>query len=213
MKVITSIITIAVIIITVGVLYIIKSGVSIRTAPIIKPSVISANFNNVPEGLFLRLFPDFQQSHYVLFGIPQNSSEVQQTLLILKHRYEQEFKSQVHFIFDGLNASADEIRNCLKPCWIYLPENSAHGLATNEWLNQKIIPLNKIFFSLTWVYFSRTASVPEHCLSEKRLDFDCLKTVSVNEVIRKMKDSQSRYFFVRKYLDNDYFLFVEKTKN
>lgn len=213
MKIITSILTVALIIITAGVLYIVKSGVSIRTAPIIKPSIITSDFNNVPEGLFLRLFPDFQQSHYILFGIPQNSSEVQQTLSILKQLYEKEFKMPVNFIFDGLNASAEEIKNCAKPCWIYLPENGAHGLKTNEWLNKSIIPLNKIFISITWIYFSRTVSVPESCLTEKRLDFECLKAVSIKEIERKLKEENKRYFFVRKYLDTDYFLFVENTKS
>lgn len=209
MKTITTILTFGLIIITACIAYIIKTGISIRTAPIIKPSVISRNFENVPQGLFLRLFPDFQQAHYVIWGISQNSPEVQKTLAIIKDRYESEFKAPVQFIYDGLAAKSEEIEKCKKPCWIYLPENAANELKPNAWIEKNIKALGREYFTLSWIPFSKKGEVPGYCLKEKRLDLECLKAVSIQEVERKMSDSKARYFFVRKYMDRDYFVFIE----
>lgn len=212
MKIIGTILTIGFIVITTCIVYILKTGISVRTEPIIKPSIISPNFENVPQGLFLRLFPDIQQAHYVLWGVSQNSPEVQKTFAIMKKHYEKEFKIPVHFIYDGSASNAEEIEKCPKPCWIYLPENAAHALKPNSWIQKNIKPLGREYFTLTWVSFSRDTMAPDYCLKEKKLDFECLKSVSIQEVERKMTDPKKRYFFARKYMDRDYFLFVENNK-
>lgn len=212
MKTITTVLTIGFAIITASIIYLIKSGISIRTAPIIKPSIISDDFKNVPNGLFTRLFPDIQQAHYILWGIPKNSTEVQKTLDTLKQRCEKEFKASVNIIDDGLTASAIELEKCQKPCWVYLPEEKAHALAPNLFIEEKIKPSKKTYFSISWVPFSREVTVPDSCIREKRLDYECLKVISINEVLRKMPEPKARYFFVRKYLDNDFFLFIENPK-
>ncbi|MGZ3772325.1 MAG: hypothetical protein ACXVCY_00530 [Pseudobdellovibrionaceae bacterium] len=210
MKIIVSILTVSFIFITVCIAYLVKSGISIRTAPIIKPSIISNDFENVPQGLFVRLFPDLQQADYILWGISQNSVEVQKTLTALKNQYEKEFKTPVRFIFDGLKASAQDIEKCSKPCWIYLPEDSAHELKPNTWIQKNIKPSNRNYFTISWVSFTRTIETPEYCLKEKRLDLECLKAISVQEFARKKMSPRDKYFFVKKYLDTDYFLFVEQ---
>lgn len=210
MKTITSLLAVCFLLITGSIIYIIRSGVSIRTAPIIKPSVISRDFRNVPQGLFLRLFPDFQQADYVLWGGSQNSGEVQTTLALAKEHYEREFKRPVNFIYEGEKAHLEAVANCPKPCWILLPENKAHELTPNAWVQTNLLPLHKTYFTLTWVNFKKNISVPAECTQEKRLDLPCLISVSVREVGRKMPDPQQRYFFMRKYLDSDYFLFVEE---
>lgn len=213
MKTIVTILSIGLFLISLGIVYIYKSGVSIRTAPIIRPSIVSEDFHNVPQGLFVRLFPDLQQTHYILWGVSQNSNEVQVTLSMMKELYKREFKTPVSFIYDGLNSSREEVQNCLKPCWILFPENHVNELSPNTWIQTHLLPLNRNYFSLTWIPFERPTQVPEYCVKEKRLDLDCLKVVSIQEVSRKMKDSGKRYFFLRKYLDRDYFLFVESPKN
>lgn len=209
MKTIIAILTVCFTLITALIIYITRAGVSIRTAPIIKPSAVSKDFHNVPLGIFLRLFPEFQQADYVLFGFPQNSSEARTTLHLLKERYEKEFKIEVKILVGTETKSLALVQNCLKPCWIILPEAEANELSLNAWIQTNIHPTKRSYFTLTWIPFQRQITVSELCKKEKRLDLECLKAVSIKEVERKMKDINARYFFMRKYLDRDYFLFIE----
>lgn len=209
MKTLIALLSLGFLIIIACLVYLLNSGVSIRTAPIIKPSVISQDFVNVPHGVFLRLFPDIQQSHYILWGVSQNSAEVQKMLSVIKERAEKELGVPVQFIYDGLRATPEEVKNCARPCWILFAQDQVHELHRNEWIENTLRPLNRPYFTLSWVDYQRDVMVPELCVREKRLDLECLKMVSIKEVRRKMKEPQSRYFFMRKYLDRDYFLFVE----
>jgi hypothetical protein len=209
MKSIFSILGIGFLIIIACLVYLFKSGVSIRSQPIIKPSVVSQDFVNVPQGAFLRLFPDIQQSHYILWSVSQNSGEVQKTLSVMKERTEQDLHQTVQFIYDGNKATAEEVKNCARPCWILFPPDEANELKPNAWIDTHLAPLNRAYVTLSWIDFKRDVSVPDSCIKEKRLDLECLKVLSVHEVERKMKERDQRYFFMRKYLDRDYFLFVE----
>lgn len=213
MKAIFSILAICFVLITATIVYVIRSGVSIRTAPIIKPSVISPDFRNVPQGIFLRLFPDFQQADFVLWGIPEDSAEAQNTLSQLQKKIETEMGISISILRKGPTTTQQDIKNCHHPCWVFLPEDSAHELTTNTWINENLRPSGSTYFTITWVQFNRTSTVPENCRTEKRLDLDCLKRVSVLEVSRKIKAPDRRYFFMRKYLDRDYFLFIEEPLN
>lgn len=212
MKTIISLLSLGFVIIIACLVYLLNSGVSIRTAPIIKPSVVSPDFTNVPQGLFLRLFPDIQQSHYILWSVSQNSAEVQQTLSIIKERAEKELHLPVRFIYDGPNATLEQVQACARPCWILFPEDQANELKNNDWINTRLKPLERPYFTISWIGFHRNVTVPESCVQEKRLDLECLKVVSIQEVQRKMKEENARYFFMRKYLDRDYFLFLEDPK-
>lgn len=213
MKAIFSILAICFVLITATIVFIIRSGVSIRTAPIIKPSIISPDFNNVFQGISLRLFPDFQQAEFVLWGIPESSLEAQNTLSQLQKKVEAEMGTSISILRNGLTATQQDIQNCARPCWVLLPEDSAHELTANMWVNENLRPSGSTYFTITWVQFNRTSTVPEYCTKEKRLDLECLKKVSIQEVSRKIKAPDRRYFFMRKYLDRDYFLFIEEPKN
>ncbi|KYG63852.1 hypothetical protein AZI86_13620 [Bdellovibrio bacteriovorus] len=212
MKTIISLLSLGFVIIIVCLVYLLRSGVSIRTAPIIKPSIVSPDFTNVPQGLFLRLFPDIQQSHYILWSVSQNSAEVQQTLSIMKERAEKELRQPVQFIYNGPKATLEEVKACARPCWILFPEDQANELKSNDWINTRLKPLDRPYFTISWIAFHRDITVPEPCIKEKRLDLECLKVVSIQEVRRKMKEESARYFFMRKYMDSDYFLFLEDPK-
>lgn len=212
MKILGGLLAVAFTIVVACMIFLQQSGVSLRTAPIIKPSAINADFTNIAQGTFLRLFPDIQQSHYILWGVSQNSGEVQKTLSLLKEKTEQELKSPVHFIYDGPHATPEEIRLCPRPCWILMPPDQAHELTASPWIHSHLKPLDRAYFSITWIPFDRDVEVPDFCQEEKRLDLECLKWVSVREVQRKLKETSSRYFFMRKYLDHDYFLFVENAR-
>lgn len=210
MKIIVSLIGLCFTIITATIVYLILNGVSIRTAPIIKPSSIIPSFKNVPHGLFLRLFPDFQQADYVLWGAPLNSPEFETMLKHLKEYYQNEFKQIARIIPAGENASLAEVAACSKPCWIFFTTQPAHELSPNSWIQKNLLPLKKSYFSITWMPFHRNFELPEYCNDEKRLDQDCLKALSIDQVKKDFKSKNERYFFARKYMDRDYFLFIEE---
>lgn len=212
MKTIFSLLGLGFVIVMACMIYLLRSGVSIRTAPIIKPSPVGEDFSNVGQGSFLRLFPDLQKSHYIVWGVSQNSGEVQMTLAIMRERTLAELKTPVNMIYEGLKATRADLEKCARPCWILMPEEGAHELARNNWIEDNLKPLNEEYATITWINFDRHVEVPKACIEEKRLDIECLKLVSVNEVARKMKEDNGRNFFMRKYMDRDYFLFVENTK-
>jgi hypothetical protein len=189
--------------------YLVKSGIALRSAPQIKPSVIAADFHNVPQGLFLRLYPDLQPAYYFLWGVSYDSPEVQKTIFALKDQYEKEFRRPVQILFSGPQLTPEAVRNCASPCWLILASGQAHELGRNELIETHIKPHLRTYTTLTWIDFDGVAEVPERCQIQKFLDLECLKLVSVREVQKKMKDPRQRYFFMRKYLDHDFFLFVQ----
>lgn len=210
MKIIGSILVFCCLVITACIIYLLKAGVSLHPAPYIKPSAISDDFHNVPKGIFIRLFPDLQKSHYLLWGVTLSTPEEQKTFDLVKDRYEQEFKTTVNLISNPFEVDPEVVKGCAKPCWIIFPEEQAHELAPNAWVQKNITPLEREYISITWIDFIRGQPVPENCLVMKFLDFNCIKTVAVNAVARKMKVKDQRYFFMQKYQDHDFFLFVEK---
>ncbi len=210
MKIIGSILVFCCVVISICIFFIVRSGVSLHPAPYIKPSVISADSHNIAKGIFVRLFPDLQKSHYVLWGISMKSAEEQKAFEGVKDRYEDESKMTVTVISNPEVVSTETVRDCPQPCWIILPEDKAHELAPNVWIQQNIAPLSAEYITITWVDFERSPMVPDNCEHMKYLDFTCIKAVAVNAVERKMKEKDQRYFFMQKYQDRDHFLFVEK---
>lgn len=210
MKVISAILGLAFVIIAVCMFILIQRGVSLRTAPIIKHSILAEDEMNIATGVVLRLFPDFQQSDFVIWNLDQNSALVQKNLGIIKNRLEKELKKPISIIYDGLAASAEELKECVSPCWIYFKPDSVHKFDKNPFLTD-IQKLSPHFITISWNEFERDMTFTDECLHEQRLSLECIKEASVNEVRRKLKEP-GRYFFMRKYLDQDYFLFVEKAR-
>ena len=178
-----------------------------RAAPYIKPTTIDAEFHIVPEHLFLRLFPDLQNSRYVLWGVSMESPEVQKTVSGIQQYYEKEMKHPVHML-SADKATALDVANCKRPCWIFFAEDQAHELEANAFVDEKIRPITNDYISITWINFTKPEEVPQECIEQKRLDLHCMKWVSLRDAQKRFKDEGQRYFFLRKYLDHDYFLFV-----
>ncbi len=191
-------------------LYLVKVGVSIRTEGFIRPSIVDADFTNVSTAVFSRLFPDFQKSHYIIWGLPEYTTEDDKVVTDLKTIYEAHFKKKVTILLDPLEITKDEVENCESPCWIFLPQEQAHQLALNKWIETNVWHLKRDYITITWVDFLRHPEVPDYCIEEKHLDYKCLQLVAVREVERKFREENKRYFFMRKYQDSDFFLFVEK---
>ncbi|UYL10303.1 hypothetical protein B9G69_006885 [Bdellovibrio sp. SKB1291214] len=197
-------------IITFCMIYLVRKGVSLRSEPLIRPTVISADQRNIASHTVLRIFPDLQNNDYILWGVLPESPDTQ---LLMTHFLEEYFKKlQIppHIIQDGTKASPEEIKNCAKPCWVKMPHDQANTLAGNSLIEEKIIPTHKNYLTLTVMPFNGDETVSEFCDQQKRLTLECITPVSVREIHRKMKDPKQLYFFLRKYNERDFFLFVQK---
>lgn len=210
MKKISAILGIAFVIMTFCMFYLVRKGVSLRSEPLIKPTEISTDHRNIAEHLMLRLFPELQENHYILWGVLPETQESQRVLSYALEEYQKMFKVPVHIIRDGANATDAELRACAKPCWVLLPTEQANELTPNELVEKKFHSLNLPYITLTWVSFDNSEKVTDECEAQQRLHLDCLVPVSIREVQKKIKDPSKLHFFLRKYNDRDYFLFVQR---
>lgn len=207
MKKITILLTLAFILISACMIYLIHNGVSIRSAALIRPSVISADGHNMANGLVIRMAQEFKNTHYVLWGIVSDSNLFDQA----QTEFEKLFPAlKVTRLQLGEQTTPEEIRACPAPCWIVTEPNGAHELAGQTPISHRTEIAEKSYFNLSVVLFSKAEPVSAECDAQKRLSFDCLKALSIREAQRKMKNPHAHYFFLRKYLDKDYFLFVQK---
>lgn len=191
-----------------------RDGASLRSAPIIGPSPQGVDYKNVGPAVLTRLFPDFQLSNYVLIGSPTNLTIGPQIINDIKMGYEKQFHTKVSLLSDHDNLSADEIRQCQTPCWILTSETQANEMSENNKIPQMLRKIeNANHFHLTLIPFSRVQEPSEECVAELRLSLKCLISLSIHQVRKKFKDPAISYFFMRKYQDRDYFLFIQADLN
>lgn len=191
-------------------IYLVLSGVVLRSAPLIKPTVVTADLGNVGQQVVLRMYPELLKAHYVLLGFSPLTAESEKVLSDLQVEAEKLLVTKVSRLDLGQETSAAQIAACPKPCWLLLPKAAAHELRTNTFIEEKIKPLGKDYLSLNFLEFEIGQPVTADCDKEKRLDYECLGPVAVREVARKFKQPDQRYFFLRKYSDRDYFLMLQK---
>lgn len=208
MKKIVIILAMAFVIISACMIYLVMSGVSLRSAPIIRPSEMSADRQNIAHGLVYRLSPEFKDTHYVLWGFLPLNEESKRVLDFTRTEYEKIFQQPVHIIENAESATAEQIQACEKPCWLLLPQEKANELTKNEYIEQKIQPTQQTYFSMTWLPFTQLEDVPDYCIREKRLTIECLRVLGIQEFQRKMKIGH-QHFFLKKYNDRDFFLFFQ----
>lgn len=195
--------------------YLLRSGVSLRTAPIISPSPVKEDLKEMTNSLFVRLLPELRPHDYIVWGALPLNDETRKLIHQLMARYEQIYKSSVQLVPDGTNVDNSFLENCQKPCWILLPSSHAHELTGNDWIQRHPVLPERSYGTISIVYYARPSVKPEvseECLKEKKLDLECLKQVSLRDAWKKMKDPQERYFFVRQYNQRDLFLFIEERK-
>lgn len=209
MKKVTNLIALAATIITACVIYLIFKGISLRTAPIIQPSVIAPNFENIAPSVVHRLFQDFQSADYVIWGASSQSTWSRQIIEQSAEEYQKIFHKKVNIKESADNYSLDEIKKCETPCWFIVADHVSHQLDEDSFTTQKIAHLEKNYFTITLLHLTRNEQVSQECDSQKRLNLNCLILVSEREVRRKMRDENKKYFFLRKYNNSDYFLFIE----
>lgn len=211
MKKMWAFLTVGLLVISACMIYFVTHGVSMRTEPMIDPSIITVDHQNIADGLITRLFPELQNDAYILWGAPLDSAEFMTTLTITKKKYEERFGKNVTLLLAAEQRTTDEIKNCALPCWIVVDTKNANQLLTNDFIVKKMTPLNKSFFTLTWLPFTRNEAVPKECEEQKRIErLDCIRTLTVRDSLRRMKKQDQLYFFLRRYNEKDYFLFVQQ---
>lgn len=190
-----------------------RDGVSIRSAPIISPSPQGEAGKNISVAVVTRLFPDFQNASYVVVGSPADMTSAEQIINDLKVAYEGQFKKSITLLKDDGQLNLEKIAQCAIPCWILTSETQAHELSNENPVPQILNKLEGIqHFSLTLIPFSNVPETSEECVAEKRLSLHCIIPLSIHQVRKKFKDPAIAYFFMRKYQDRDYFLFIQTGK-
>lgn len=185
-------------------IYLIKNGISLRLEQVIDPTLETVGDREIAKAMISRLTPQFQPARYVLIG--RDPSDPQSNILIenLVAEFERNFNKTPNVIRD-----LSEFETCESPCWIITDQHSAHQLAPNKFVEEKIAAQKVPFFSLTFMNFKRDIKVPGQCDVEKRVTEDCVTPLAVRAVRRKMKE-EAHYFFVAGYSERDYFLLIEK---
>lgn len=192
----------AAILISSGVMvFLVKKGAALRPAGVIAPSEIGTKADLIGQSVGLRLFPEFQTVKNVIWYLDIAEEPYARIPESTLANYQTNHKPELYDLRKDSQAScATE-----KSCWYV---QSAH-VPLPEVVVQKIKaePSIEIFIQ----YFDRGEEVPEVCENEKTLEFKCVRPVSVREVRKKLK-TPAPYFFMRRYLDSQFYLFIENSK-
>lgn len=212
MKKTVTLLAIAILIVTGCVVYLLINGIGLRSAALIRPSIISAQYQNIPHSLVYRLFQEFQNADYVIWGLSEDEKLNQHLIKEIQLEYEKLFKktvSVIHMTEKTANSFTSLVQSCHRPCWIFTPFDKANQLSKNSFVELNATIFSNNYFTLTLIKYDRNMIVNERCENQKRLDLECLTSLSIREVRRKLKLEDEKYFFLRKYNDSDYFLFIE----
>lgn len=208
MKWVYGLLSLSLILITGITFYLINKGVSLRTAGVIKPSVIEPEVGIIGSALALRLFPDFSASDDVFWIYPDQITEsekleIDRIIEVASKNLKDPRKiSDLDLLSSESVISNQILSECPKPCWIKVSF-------------KKLSELKPTLTAAMFIYanyFNRDMVPSADCDSSKILIAECLIPVSVREVRKKIKTAD-RYFFMRRYLDFDFYLLIEKTKS
>ena len=185
------------VVISILLLVIVKRGVIVRPQPLIKPTVIQEDFEPVAKYVVLRMFPDFQSTDYVIWKLDPRNSEAELFQQRILQEYTHLFAKPVNVLSLG-----QPIDSCPKPCWVFSAISEV-----------EVKQLSERFIVVSWVNFESVENIPDDCMNKKILDSRCIKFVSLKSIEKKLKDPNARYFFLHKYIDQYFYLFVQGAKN
>lgn len=197
MKVVSALLIAALLVVTGVLVFLLKSGAALRPAGVIKPSEIGGDPDLIGRSIALRLFPDFQAARNVIWYLDDQEESFARVPQITHLNFQSPQKPPLQ----DLRKNPQTV--CNDGCWYIqwagapLPEALLQKLKTE--------PPLEVFVQ----YFDRDQQVPQECESEKILETKCVEPVSVREVRRKLK-TPAPHFFMRRYLDSQFYLFIEK---
>lgn len=204
MKLVNALLVACLVIISAVVIYLVIDGTALRSAGVIKPTVLDGENKLLPKSVALRLFPEFQTSPNTVWLASPKIQPKLATIVASIHNYYTTLKapSMPELTLINSNTQTSEIANSQNSkWWVFESENESvlKSIRQNE-VAPNIIYVNE---------FKRDEAVPAICESEKMLSRECLKVVAVREVKKKFKTEQ-RYFFMRRYNDHEFYLFIEE---
>lgn len=212
MKKVTGLLILASLVIAGCMIYLLSRGGSLRSAVMIRPSVLHETMDETARGVFARLFPDFQNRQLLVIGVDEPSPRVQEFIAKLKTQSEAFHKNKIITYDDEqLLTAAPVISDCNKNCWVITETQSTSDIAPMPSVLELAGLAEKDRFTISIIEFSDyDQSVIAQCEEQKRLTLDCLKNLAIKEAQRKMKDPAKKYFFMRQYNTRDYFLFFQR---
>lgn len=177
-----------------------KSGISLRPATLIKPSEIHSP-GQVAQAVVVRLFPEFQSKKWLIYN-PKPSTEFTKIFFLVLLR-------EVKTTPAGEYRVSEDGKSCDKHC-IFVDETES----THSFYQERFAPLmeneTEPTFRIQMIEFTGTEVFPPECESMQRLDEKCIHAVSIRSALPKMKDPAKKYFFLKKYNHNQYYLFVSR---
>ena len=187
-------------VITVILLFLVKSGGALKPAGVIKPTVIGPDLNLIGERVALRLYPEFHEAKNAIWYLKNEDSALAGIPQITFINYQNRAKVS----FQDLRSKQEN--SCSGNCW-YIQRA---GDPLPEFLVEKMKTESSI--ELYVEYFNRNEEVSSLCESEKILETKCVRPIAVREIRRKLK-SPEPHFFMQRYERSQFFLFVEKPKS
>lgn len=184
--------------ITAAMVSLFRSGISLRAATLIKPSELNS-VNEVTEALVVRLYPEFQSKKILLVAPSAQTKDWAIPFLVsLRERLQKTpLAGEIKFAISP--------NECEKKCVFYNPTDNS----VPEKFQTELTKEDSSVFRLHLWEFSRNETWKPECESMQRLNEECIRAVSIRESLRKMKDPSKKYFFLKKYNHNEYYLFLE----
>lgn len=204
MKLVNALLVACLVTISAVVVYLVIDGTALRSAGVIKPTVLDNENKLLPKSVALRLFPEFQSSPNTVWLASPLMQPKLSAIVSSIHDYYKTLKlpsiPEVVLI-NSDSQQVDKLNTQNTRWWVFESGNEA---LLNE-IRKNDVAANVIYIN----EFSRDEAVPTSCETEKILSRECLKVVAIREVKKKFKTDQ-RYFFMRRYNDHEFYLFIEQ---
>ncbi len=179
-------------------------GISLRVATLIKPSEFYSS-KQVAAALAARLFPELQSKKWLIYSIKEDSAANKSVTAreILVELLKETQKSPV-----GEYQVRVAEEECEKHC-VFLDETLQTEKLHNEFFAKRLEEEKSDVFRLSVSEFSPSEPFPQECESMQRLNEKCIRAISIRDSLRKMKYPSKKYFFLKKYNHNQYYLFFQ----
>lgn len=179
--------------------FLVKKGAALRPAGVIAPAEIAAKPELVAESIALRLFPEFQKVKNVIWHFDIQDKPFSEIAEMTLQKYQTIPKPEL------IDLRKNPEAKCETNCWYIQSLNQP----INSYVVDKIenAPSLEIYVQS----FERDEEVTVFCENEKILEFKCIRPISIRQVKKKFKKSRP-YFFMRRYMDSQFYLFIEKAK-
>ncbi len=174
-----------------------------------KARAIDAQNANLAEFFFSYLEQPLQDSEYVIFGLAGVVDPSNQLFSETVVAFEKKTARQVHML-NGVSLTPDQINQCPRPCWVYVPSEMFSEIIDGEWRKRNFTDGSVKWISITQFFITRPPlGVSKKCFEQKSLDYECLAQVAIDEEGISFSEENKKYLFIRKDSDQEYFLFLE----